>query len=344
MKLRIDQIRPSPYQVRDTYGKEDFEELKQQAEVGLIYPLLVREVEGGYEVVDGHRRLAALKAMGAESAPVTLYEADDYELASIAVEIGTRPHSEVEKGEMVWRWLEKQFAITGDGKLPTPFAFVDSYRRHGSWADLNQRCGDPLGKLKVRFGSLVSVENWLSAYKSIAPPVRQMLSKGEITSSQARHVAEGLTGRSELQERVAKKLAQEEIGGSQAVGEMTKAVRAVEDDPEALEVLLETPWVRPAQELEEEAVDKALDMRAAQRAREKAETARAKQKRYEATGKVKDFLDAAREWSKAVYVALEQVDQGKFSPEAKEFVLTRLEDIRGYEDELIEKLEGGRDA
>ncbi len=253
MKVPISKIKRSPFESRDTYGQEDFEELKQQAKAGLIYPLLVRPLDGEYEVVDGHRRLAALKAIGAKEVPVAVYEADDYELASIAVDIGTRTHSEVEKGEMVWKWLERQFLITSDEKKPKdPAAFLATYRLEGSWTEFNKRMGDPLGKLKQRFGSLVSVEQWLRAYREIAPPVREMLSRGEITSSQARHVAEGLPGRPELQEKAAKKIAREGIGRSQAVGELTKVLRAAPDE-KTQEAILKTRWVKPMEQIEQEA-------------------------------------------------------------------------------------------
>jgi len=113
-----------------------------------------------------------------------------------------------ERGELIWKWLEEQFSLTSEAKRPgDPFAFLHSYRVQKSWLDFNDEIGDALGKLRQRFGSLRSVENWLNAYKAIAPSVRVMLTKGEITSSQARHIAEGLLGRPELQERAARKMA-----------------------------------------------------------------------------------------------------------------------------------------
>lgn len=334
MKVPIDQIKPSPNEFRDTYGQEDFEELKQQAEVGLIYPLLVRPLDGEYEIVDGHRRLAALKAAGAKEVPVAIYEADDYELVSIAVEMGVRPHSAVEKGELVWKWLVEQLGLTGEAKTPDPYGFIHSYRLHESWADLNEQCGDLIGQLEVRFGSLRSVENWLSAYKQIAPPVREMLSKGEITSSQARHVAEGLPGRPELQERVAKKIAEEGIGGSQAVGRLTKVVRTVEEKPEVLEKVLEVPWTKSDEELVEEGEIEVIVERL--EAKEEEEKERAWWSEHPAT---KEFLEMLKRHMRLLKRGHESIVGEKIPAEHCNYLAEFMESkVRGLHEEVIADL------
>lgn len=334
MKVPISKIKRSPFEARDTYGAEDFEDLKQQAKAGLIYPLLVRPLDGEYELVDGHRRLAALKAVGAKEAPIAIYEADDYELASIAVDIGTRTHSEVEKGEMVWRWLERQLSrVTGDPRPETPYGFVHSHLTGGSWSELNEAIGDPYRKLERRFGSLHVVRNWLRAYKDIAPPVREMLSRGEITSSQARHVAEGLPGRPELQERVAKKIAREEVGASEAVQEITRAVRAVEKDEELVEAVLETPWTKTPEEVKAEAKRSTIYAEAARIY--EAEKEKRKRKgidwdKFPSAAQVLHSIPRVIALFKSLWPA---VEIGKLSPEAKRFLARKLR-------ELIELLQG----
>jgi len=44
---------------------------------------------------------------------------------------------------MVWKWLEEQLPLTGEGKIPDPHGFIHSHRRSGSWADLNKQFGIP---------------------------------------------------------------------------------------------------------------------------------------------------------------------------------------------------------
>lgn len=65
-----------PFTVRHD---DDFEMLvKSIQEIGVIHVLLVRpRKEGGYEVVSGHRRMEALKAINAATAPCEVREMDD---------------------------------------------------------------------------------------------------------------------------------------------------------------------------------------------------------------------------------------------------------------------------
>ena len=65
--------------VVDTESNE-FEELVDSIkENGLIYPILVRPMEDKYEIISGHRRVAACRAAGIEELPAIVRELDDFE-------------------------------------------------------------------------------------------------------------------------------------------------------------------------------------------------------------------------------------------------------------------------
>jgi len=75
MKVDIDLIKPSPYQPRLIF---DIDELKQEIERdGLLSDLVVRKQGKGYELIDGERRLRAIKNLGWKTAPVRVVTLND---------------------------------------------------------------------------------------------------------------------------------------------------------------------------------------------------------------------------------------------------------------------------
>lgn len=75
MEVRLDHIRPSPYQPRLIFQIDD---LKAEIERdGLLSELVVRERDGSYELVDGERRWRALKELGWKTVPVQVTSIDD---------------------------------------------------------------------------------------------------------------------------------------------------------------------------------------------------------------------------------------------------------------------------
>lgn len=65
MKIELNKIKPSINPIRTSLDEEKLEELTQSIkEQGLIVPIKVRLVEGGYEIVYGNRRYEAVKRAG----------------------------------------------------------------------------------------------------------------------------------------------------------------------------------------------------------------------------------------------------------------------------------------
>ena len=77
--VSLDSIRPfrnHPFKVRED---ADMEALMESIRLnGVITPAVVRPLpEGGYEMISGHRRMAACRALGLEKMPVIIREMDD---------------------------------------------------------------------------------------------------------------------------------------------------------------------------------------------------------------------------------------------------------------------------
>jgi len=65
LQIPIDQICPSPHQVRRHFDEEGIKSLAESIAIeGLIQPITVRKVEDGYELIAGERRLRAVKKLG----------------------------------------------------------------------------------------------------------------------------------------------------------------------------------------------------------------------------------------------------------------------------------------
>ena len=84
--LPIDQIRPSPFQARREFSEQELAALAQSIrENGLLQPISVRKVEGGYELVAGERRLRACKLARMETIPAILCDCGDQRTAALGL-------------------------------------------------------------------------------------------------------------------------------------------------------------------------------------------------------------------------------------------------------------------
>lgn len=75
MEVPIELIQPSPYQPRLDF---DLEDLKGSImKDGIASPLVVRQIDTGYELIDGERRLKLAKELGYKTVPCQVIDADD---------------------------------------------------------------------------------------------------------------------------------------------------------------------------------------------------------------------------------------------------------------------------
>jgi ParB family transcriptional regulator, chromosome partitioning protein len=85
-QLPVGNIQPSPYQPRSIFDDERIEELCQTIKThGVIQPIVVRTVRGGYELIAGERRLRAVKKLGMPRIPAVIREMNDAQAASAAL-------------------------------------------------------------------------------------------------------------------------------------------------------------------------------------------------------------------------------------------------------------------
>lgn len=87
LKIPLSQIKPNPSQPRIDFNEESFQELVQSVKVnGIIQPIVVRRVSGGFELIAGERRWRAARAAGLVSVSAQVKNADSakaFELAMI---------------------------------------------------------------------------------------------------------------------------------------------------------------------------------------------------------------------------------------------------------------------
>ena len=80
MNIAITDLRGAAWNTHHAAKKDDPEfkglvtSVKKQ---GIIQRVLVRKVDEGYEIIDGHRRVEAAKAAGIKDVPCDIVEADD---------------------------------------------------------------------------------------------------------------------------------------------------------------------------------------------------------------------------------------------------------------------------
>lgn len=79
--LRVDQIRPNPFQPRESFPKEDIQQLARTIEeVGLLQPIAVRKKGETYQIISGERRWRASQFAGLKEIPAIIKDVSDSQL------------------------------------------------------------------------------------------------------------------------------------------------------------------------------------------------------------------------------------------------------------------------
>ena len=74
-EISIAQIRPNPMQPRKVFESAHLEDLRNSIENhGILQPICVRKVEGGFEIISGERRWRAARLAGLRTMPVVIRE------------------------------------------------------------------------------------------------------------------------------------------------------------------------------------------------------------------------------------------------------------------------------
>jgi ParB family transcriptional regulator, chromosome partitioning protein len=109
-------IQPNPFQPRQHFADAAIDELARSiSEKGILQPLLVRPMNGGYELIAGERRFRAAQRLGLETVPVTVRDASDGEVLELAlIENIQRENLNPIEEAYAYRRLIEEFELTQD--------------------------------------------------------------------------------------------------------------------------------------------------------------------------------------------------------------------------------------
>ncbi len=82
----IEELKPNKFQPRKFFdGDEQKNLIESIKKSGIIQPIVVRKVDGGYEIIAGERRWRAAQAARLKDVPIIIKEADDMEVAELSL-------------------------------------------------------------------------------------------------------------------------------------------------------------------------------------------------------------------------------------------------------------------
>ena len=85
-EIPINEIEPNPFQPRKIFAPEQLAELSESIKnYGLLQPVLVRRINGRYQLISGERRLRASMLAGLEKIPALVRDLSDREAAEMAL-------------------------------------------------------------------------------------------------------------------------------------------------------------------------------------------------------------------------------------------------------------------
>lgn len=116
LEVTLDQIVPSPFQPRKRFNEENLNELAQSIkEHGLIQPLVVRPVNGKFELIAGERRWRACTLLQLEKVPIVTKDAEDGDVLEMALieNLQREDLDPIEEAEAYNR-LAVEFGLTQD--------------------------------------------------------------------------------------------------------------------------------------------------------------------------------------------------------------------------------------
>jgi len=114
VEISLAEIRPSPFQPRKRFDDKKLDELAASIRAqGILSPVIVRQIPGGYELVAGERRLRATERAGLERIPAVVREMSNAGMLEVALieNVQREDLNPVEEAE-VYRRLIEEFGLT----------------------------------------------------------------------------------------------------------------------------------------------------------------------------------------------------------------------------------------
>ncbi len=82
----VEHIGPNRYQPRTDFNEEELDRLKDSiAQQGILQPLLVRHMDGAYELIAGERRLRAARSADLSHVPVVVKDLTDEQVLEVSI-------------------------------------------------------------------------------------------------------------------------------------------------------------------------------------------------------------------------------------------------------------------
>lgn len=232
MKIKVSAIKESKFKLRSSGEQESLKELAQSIRLhGLLQPIKVRPLNDEFEIVYGHRRVAAMRLLGWSECEALVEGVDDREshLQALIENLQRDDMSEVEKGR----------------------AFLALKERHGL---SNQEIAEAVGKSKSVVDMAVQVVTVLP--ESVQERVRAAGMVGTpteptgITSFHAQEMTRLRGVSPQVFENVAQKVLSEGLSGRQT-RELTKALKAAPDEATRA-AIIDAPFARTGDEVARE--------------------------------------------------------------------------------------------
>ena len=225
-EVDIAQIRPNPAQPRQHFDEESLTELAESIrQHGVLQPILLRTVEGGYELIAGERRWRASQRAQLHTIPALIREHDDSSSAELALieNVQRADLNAIEEAEG-YQTLIGKFGHTQDNVAKL------------------------VGKSRSHVANLLRL-------LGLPESVRRMLMRGDISMGHARAIttadepevlAREIADKG-LSVRQAEELAKQvKPGPGHDIGRASaRNARSVDADLQALERQLSDMWMRP---------------------------------------------------------------------------------------------------
>ena len=109
-RLNIDSLKHNPHQPRQEFDADELQRLADSIRThGLLQPVVVRQWQGGYQLIAGERRLRAARLAGWTDVPVTVVDADERQTAELAIveNLQRKDLSALEKAASFQRYLDQ---------------------------------------------------------------------------------------------------------------------------------------------------------------------------------------------------------------------------------------------
>lgn len=190
LEIRLDAISPNPYQARITWNDEELAELAESIKAnGVVQPIIVRPITGGYQLIAGERRLRAAKLASLEKIPALIRQANDEQLHE-------------------WSLVENIHRVDLN-----PIERAKAYRDYLSAFSLTQtEAAERLGEDRS------VVANYLRLL-DLPPEIKQMLAESKLSMGHARAILALPT------DELRRKLANRAMAGRLSVREVERLVR-----------------------------------------------------------------------------------------------------------------------